>query len=64
MIIHVDTREKQIELEDRIKDCLKTLLELEDITNYEVKEISRCINVLQDTIISNDNRYDVRWNNE
>ena len=64
MIIHVDTREKQIELEDKIKDCLKTLFELEDITNYEVKEISRCINVLQDTIISNDNRYDVRWNNE
>ena len=59
MIIHVDTREKQIELEDRIKDCLKTLFELEDITDYEVKEISRCIDVLQETIISNDNRYEV-----
>lgn len=57
MIIHVDTREKQIELEDRIKDCLKTLFELEDITDYEVKEISRCIDVLQDTIISNGNRF-------
>ena len=57
MIIHVDTREKQIELEDRIKDCLKTLFELEDITDYEVKEISRCIDVLQDTIINNDNRF-------
>ena len=59
MIIHVDTREKQIELEDRIKDCLKTLFELEDITDYEVKEISRCIDVLQGTIINNDNRYEV-----
>ena len=57
MIIHVDTREKQIELEDRINDCLKTLFELEDITNYEVKEISRCIDVLQDIIISNENRF-------
>ena len=57
MIIHVDTRERQIELEDKIKDCLKTLFELEDITDYEVKEISRCIDVLQDTIINNDNRF-------
>ena len=57
--IYVNTRERQIELEDKITECLKTLYELEEITYYEIKEITNCVDVLQNIVIENENRYEV-----
>ena len=56
---NVSTRERQIELEDKIKECIKTLCVLEDITCYEIKEISNCINVLQELVIHNESVFEV-----
>lgn len=59
MIINVLSKERQIELEQKISNCLQILYELENITQYEEKEIGDCINLLQDTIINNESKYEV-----
>lgn len=51
IIIKVYNQKQKIELNNDIENCLTVLYQLEDLFNYEISEISDCINLLQNITV-------------
>ena len=60
MTIILSNKKETNKLKQQLEECLYFLYHLEDITNYEQKDISNCINLLQNTIIKEANYEDKR----
>lgn len=60
MTIILSNKKEKEELKKQLEECLCFLYHLENITDYKEKDISKCINLLQNTKIMEINNEDKR----